>query len=129
MDGRPSMDKAKAIKAKRDLAQELRKLRLGLIFIYPLMQHEICTEDVQSFEQAVVGGPSRKRSRAKSSAREEGAGSVSGGESEGGRSDFSAEAPIKHRVCSPEIITDLVSPMVYLILECSTQEYHGLPWR
>jgi len=39
MDGRPSMEKAKAIKEKRDLAKEL--------------------EDVHAFEQSVIGQPSR----------------------------------------------------------------------
>jgi len=43
MDGRPTMDKAKAIREKRDLAKEL--------------------EDVRAFEQAVAGRPSRDRPR------------------------------------------------------------------
>jgi len=77
IDGRPSMDKAKAIKEKRDLAKEL--------------------EDVRSFEQAMIVGPSRNRSRA-SIAEEPARGSVPGGRSESGRiSDFSDEAPTKHK--------------------------------
>jgi hypothetical protein len=47
MDGRPTMDKAKAIKEKRDLAKEL--------------------EDVRAFEQAVAGRPARGRPGARSS--------------------------------------------------------------
>jgi len=45
MDGRPTMDKAKAIKEKRDLAKEL--------------------EDVRAFEQAVAGRPGARSSRDK----------------------------------------------------------------
>jgi len=76
MDGRLSMEKAKAIKAKRDLAKEL--------------------EDVKSFEQAVVGEPSRNRSKANN--RKQGTDSVSrDGDGDDSASDSADDVPTKHK--------------------------------
>ncbi|KIM90317.1 hypothetical protein PILCRDRAFT_1635 [Piloderma croceum F 1598] len=78
MDGRLSMEKAKAIKTKRDLAKEL--------------------EDVKSFEQTVVGEPSRNRSKAKSNNRIQGTDSVSrDGDGDGSASDSANDVPTKHK--------------------------------
>jgi len=75
MNGRLSMEKAKAIKEKRDLAKEL--------------------EDVRSFEQSVIGQPSHNRSSAKPSAGNKAdSGSQDGDDSE---SDFGNHAPTKSK--------------------------------
>ena len=95
------MDKAKAIKEKRDLAKELGKSPPRTVRISAHAMIDF-TEDVRSFEQAMIVGPSRNRSRA-SIAEEPARGSVPGGRSESGRiSDFSDEAPTKHKVSIPK---------------------------
>ena len=94
MDGRLSMEKAKAIKEKRDLAQELGKSRFRMSRLYSLI-HETFVEDVRSFEQAVVGQPSRSRSSAKPNIGKDSEGDESG-------SDFANDPPTKHKVGQPK---------------------------
>lgn len=75
MTGRMSMDQAKTIKRKRELAQELGALNLVLdiwLFHVPIAMFDF-PEDVQQFEKAVLGRSSRSQgqSTAKGAAVEE----------------------------------------------------------
>lgn len=106
MDGRPSMEKAKAIKEKRDLAKELGKWHFTLqrlflsclisrkwyFFVYQLL---IVLEDVRAFEQSVAGRhPSHSSSRIKSGAGRR----IVESESEGNGSDQNEhEDPLSNR--------------------------------
>jgi hypothetical protein len=67
---------------------------------YPLRPQN--TEDVKSFEQAVVGEPSRNRSKATSNNRKQGSDSVSrDGDGDGSASDSANDVPTKHKVSCP----------------------------
>lgn len=68
MDGRLSLEKAKAIRAKRELAKELgmfTTLRSPQIFIMCTLI-DVSTEDVKDFEKTVVSGPGSSRRTRKS---------------------------------------------------------------
>ncbi len=89
MKGRMSMEQAKAIRERRELAQEL-----GVLLVCPLeFVYSYSTEDVQMFEKSVVHGASRGRNKATAKAESE---------SEEERSENSEEdVPIvrKRKVC------------------------------
>lgn len=61
MSGRLSMEKAKAIRAKRELAQELGACRRLCIGRGTDARGGAGTEDVRNFEKAVVNGPGASR--------------------------------------------------------------------
>jgi hypothetical protein len=64
MTGRMSMDQAKTIKQKRELARELGMLLdCGVLLSYVLTDVCISIEDVQQFEKAVLDRSSRSRSQ------------------------------------------------------------------
>jgi F0F1-type ATP synthase beta subunit len=94
MDGRLSMEKAKAIKAKRDLAKELGRSYLCRFKSYNGSCVDERAEDVRSFEQAVMGKSSYNRSNDKSD--DQGSDSASGSEHEDER-EFSDDAPTKQK--------------------------------
>ena len=62
MKGRLSLEQARSIRSKRELAQELR----SFYHLFPFRVSFIVVrviEDVQEFEKSVVSGPSRRSSR------------------------------------------------------------------
>jgi len=67
MTGRMSLEQAKAIKEKRELAQELGWFAFCDFRFFEITAHRFCdvTEDVQSFEKSVVTGET-SRTRPKS---------------------------------------------------------------
>lgn len=67
MKGRMSMEQAKAIRERRELAQEL-----GVLLVCPLeFVHSYSTEDVQMFEKSVVHRASRNKATAKAESESE----------------------------------------------------------
>lgn len=85
MDGRMSMDKAKKIKAKRELAKELGEYHTYIHYLhrYILRSYSFgITEDVQSFAEATAARSSRSKNKPKPESESEKEESESDKESE-----------------------------------------------
>jgi len=122
MTGRMSMEQAKAIKERRELAQELGT-DICLFSCFNLIH---ITEDVQAFAKAIETRESRTRSRTltKGSRKADQSDSDDGGDPASDDSDV----PKKRPVCSNLFACSMALNiwMICCIDECS-EKYYGIP--